>query len=93
MKDKAHEEILNKLISIEEHVHELTILMKGNGGGIKEGVIWKVESLLETRAMDKRSTVLRYFVDRILPSLITTFIVAFVIFEFALREHLILSTP
>ena len=93
MIDKAREEILNKLISIEEHIHELTNLMKGNGGGIKEGMIWKVESLLETRAMDKRSTVLRYFVDRILPSLITTFIVAFVIFQFTLREHLVLANP
>ena len=93
MKDIEHEEILSKLTSIEEHVHELTILMKGNGGGIKEGVIWKVESLLETQAMDKRSTVLRYFVDRILPSLITTFIVAFVIFQFTLRAHLVLANP
>ena len=93
MIDIEHEEILSKLTSIEEHVHELTNLMKGNGGGMKEGVLWKVESLLETRAMDKRSTVVRYFVDRILPSLITTGITAFVIFEFALREHLILSTP
>ena len=93
MKDKAHEEILNKLISIEADVHELTNLLKGNGGGMKEGVIWKVESLLETRVTDKRSTVLRYFVDRILPSLITTGITAFVIFEFALREHLLLAAP
>jgi len=93
MKDKAHEEILNKLISIETDIESISKLLKGNGGGMKEGVLWKVESLLETRAMDKRSTVVRYFVDRILPSLITTGITAFVIFEFALREHLILSTP
>ena len=93
MKDKAHEEILNKLISIETDIESISKLLKGNGGGMKEGVLWKVESLLETRVMDKRSTALRYFVDRILPSLITTGITAYVIFEFALREHLLLSTP
>ena len=93
MKDKTHEDIMNKLASIEADVHELTNLLKGNGGGMKEGVLWKVESLLETRATDKRSTTMRYFADRILPSLITTGITAFVIFEFALREHLLLATP
>lgn len=93
MKRITNEEIMSKLVSLETDIDGISKLLKGNGGGIKEGVIWKVESLLETRASDKRSVVQRLFVDKVLPSLITTGIVAFVIFEFALREHLLLAAP
>lgn len=94
----------NTITDIKEALKTFKLLLVGNGD-IEHGLVWKqqknsddLENLrkemltkkdLEAR-IDPFSRVVRYTVDKILPSLITTAIFAFIAFLIALNQNLIL---
>ena len=80
-----------KLSRIENAVEKLTIIILGNGHP-EEGMLYKLNALEDKKKeLDPGQKFLNYITDKVLPSLITTGILALIAFEWALSQHLVLS--
>lgn len=97
-----------RMAQLETTVKNLSILVAGNGH-VEDSILWKtnknVEELsrlsliVERRRLNEREdkdvfkVFVGYLTDKILPSLITTAILALIAFEIAVSQHMIITAP
>lgn len=85
-----------RIAQINEALDKITRLLIGNGDP-KTGIVFRLavieESYRKPKDMEIGDKIVMFFVDKILPNLIVTGILAFFTLEWALSQHLILVSP
>jgi hypothetical protein len=97
-----------RMAQLETTVKNLSILVAGNGH-VEDSILWKTNknveelgrlaAIIERRRLndagerDTFNSFVRYLVDKIIPSLVTTAILGLIAFQFAVSQHMIITTP